>query len=308
MGGFYGQVIYEFNKIFSMIKTKNNSNENTFAATSNEAIVPVNQWDTFNIESANKWIQINSTKNDNVIKIGHGAPGAADITKTVVGFWPLESVPEGKTATELVAGTIIKTTTSEYDAVGHARGSSESYFILPANNTEKDLTSITSRVENLENTYIAEEEFNNLASEYLSTNQYIQETGFETKVQDYLDSNLYINAQNLDENEIYATTKITGTLDEMYGEEEPKTLSATIGLVSGEKSFVGDLKKILNLPDDYEIEFTLSQAISQLCKTVHSQASELQRVQLAQAELLIYNNELRTKIEQLEKQIQSADN
>jgi hypothetical protein len=81
-----------------------------------------------------------------------------------------------------VAGTIIKTTTSEYDAAGHARGSSESYFILPANNTEKDLTSITSRVENLENTYIAEDEFDDLASTYLSTNQYVQEEGFDEKV------------------------------------------------------------------------------------------------------------------------------
>jgi hypothetical protein len=56
----------------------------------------------------------------------------------------------------------------------------------------------------------------------------------------------------------------------MYGEEEPKTLSATIGSVSGENSFVGNLKKLLHLPDDYEISFTLSDAIRCLCDTVYN--------------------------------------
>lgn len=304
---FYGQVLYEFSKLFSQLKTENSTSEDVFAAGSNDPLAPTEQWDSLNIEGANKWIQVNSTQNNKTIKIGHGAPGAADATKTVVGFQPLAAVPEGKTAVELTAGTVIKTSSSEYDTAGHARGSTESYFILPANNTEKDLTQITERVKNLEDTYIAETEFNDLAGNYLSTNQYVQEDGFETKTQTYLDEKKYVHAQELEEGETYATTKITGTLNEMYPEGDTETIANTIGIMIGEDSFIPSLKQMLLLPDDYEINYNLSQAIKSLCETVKAQAQDLQRVQLAQAELLIHNNELRTRIDKLEKQLNPTE-
>lgn len=300
---FYGQVLYEFSRLFSKINIQNNNSGTAAAVNPNaqESLSPTEEWDQLTIAGGNRWIQLNSNKNNKIITISHATPGEVDNSKTIVSFAPVDSVPDGATVIELPAGTIVRTSSNEYDAAGHAKDATTSYFKLPANKTEQDLNSITERVTQLEETYVAENEFNNMTKAYLNENQYIQSEEFETKTQNYLDEKKYINSQNLEENEKYATTKITGTLDEMYGNEEAKTLASTIGTMVGENSFIGDLKELLNYPDDYDIQFTLSEAIKALCETAATQSEELQRVQLAQAELLILNNELRTRIEALEK-------
>ena len=87
--GFYGQVVYEFTKLFSNINiTPSDSSETPLSPDAENADVffeATDMWETINIKPANKWIQLRGvgpTDTTKTIKIGHGTPGAEDNSKT----------------------------------------------------------------------------------------------------------------------------------------------------------------------------------------------------------------------------------
>lgn len=297
---FYGQVLYEFSKLFSQLKTKNSTSEDVFAAGSNDPIAPSEQWDSLNIEGANKWIQINSTQNNKTIKIGHGEPGATDEAKTIYGFYPVASIPPDITPEVLPAGTVIKTTINECDAAGHTKDATESYFVLPINETEQDLLSITERVQSLEDSYVANDQFNGLITAYVQNSE-----DFKTEMANYLSENEYLHGRDLDKenNESFVTTKLTGTLDEMYPEGETYSLAQTVGIMSGEDSFVDNLEKTFTTPYSPKETYTISEAINVLSQAINSLQADVQGVKISHSELLILTHDLRTRMDELEAEL-----
>lgn len=285
MSGFYGQVIYEFSKIFSTIKTKNNSNENEFTATSNEAIIPVNQWDTFNVESANKWIQINSTKNDSIIKIGHGAPGKTP-KKTINGLQVIGSDQiEGKDITALSGGEYFAIPNQQYDATGHVADAEAtfSYFRLPEkSDAEQDYSSAVDRLNSIEKQYLAipsddETEYDTAVdgkgvsiSNYLEQNNYLTKETQETTIQQYLNEHKYITEEEFSEGVHYVTNDITGDLNTIYDGVEIKDLATTIGKVNGDESFSKSVATMMGRKEPEKEIYSISEAIQDITTTVVS--------------------------------------
>ena len=99
--GFYGQVMYEFTKMFSKFMVTQHSNSEIpitppttpvskhFEATS--------MWEQINIEPTNRWIQLDGASGTNdikTIKIGHSTPGATDVEKTFTSLEKVETEEE----------------------------------------------------------------------------------------------------------------------------------------------------------------------------------------------------------------------
>ena len=143
MGNFYGQVMYEFTKMFSKfmvtptstseipITPPEDSQDKFFEATT--------MWEQFNIEPTNRWIQLDGEGGNSdikTIKIGHGTPGVTDETKTAIALEIIEELPEGMEdePLQLENGDIIKVATLTHDAAGHVtedNNPSYKYYKLP---------------------------------------------------------------------------------------------------------------------------------------------------------------------------------
>ena len=125
--GFYGQVVYEFTKMFSkfMITKKSDDEEPITPPEINNDIFleASNMWEQINIKPTNRWIQLDgNTEADTTktIKIGHGTPGESDDTKTTVSFSQVtDNVPNEGQYIQLKNGDYLKTAISKYDQAGH---------------------------------------------------------------------------------------------------------------------------------------------------------------------------------------------
>lgn len=146
--GFYGQVVYEFTKLFSNINV-------TPSNTSEEPVVPdaenqdvffkaTDMWETINIKPTNKWIQLRGngpTDITKTIEIGHSTPGAADDTKTTKSLEKIDTLPEGVVDSDTIQlknGDFLKIATTKFDKAGHFIDSKEEddnpsyeYYKLP---------------------------------------------------------------------------------------------------------------------------------------------------------------------------------
>ena len=135
---FYGQVMYEFTKMFSKFMVTQHSN-------SEIPIIPpetpvskhfeaTTMWEQFNIEPTNRWIQLDGDGgNDDIktIKIGHSTPGVTDVEKTFISLEKIET--EDEEITQLKNGDTIKISTLTHDAAGHANSSpTYTYYKLPS--------------------------------------------------------------------------------------------------------------------------------------------------------------------------------
>ena len=141
--GFYGQVMYEFTKMFSKFMiTQASASEIPTAppeTSQDKFFEATTMWEQFNIEPTNRWIQLDGEGgNDDIkiIKIGHGTPGAADETKTATALEMIEELPEGieSEPLQLEGGDIIKVATLTHDAAGHVttnNNPSYTYYKLP---------------------------------------------------------------------------------------------------------------------------------------------------------------------------------
>lgn len=260
--GFYGQVVYEFKKLFSSLKITNNStSENAIEppAADSQRVQALQPWDELNIVPDNRWIQLNSNPLTKTISIGHSTPGAQDDTKTVIGFSKVEdSEVEGKTVTQLDYGNYIKTTISNYDAAGHSIGSEVSYFQMPAGELVEGVTELQED------------------RDYIFTNfvNAVEEEGKGVYLENYLQEHEYVNVDNLNSametylgDNGYVTTDIVGNRHDLYPDKaDYPTITASIGPIAGDDGFSRAIARLKGVNEG--TEYTISQGISETAQVV----------------------------------------
>lgn len=314
---FYGQVRYEFSKLFDKIKIKKNNLNNEASAPAADEILlqPDEKWDTLNFESSDRWIALNANLTDKIITFGHNEPGEADDTKTAVGFQQIlasDIPPEGKVI-PLNRGDFIKTTVNQYDKTGHATGEANvSYFKLPEDEDQLILDETIGRVDNIEKYYLAikpentpgNDEYNNddgtgglSISKYLADNGYLDNTSVETKLGEYL----------LDNN--YVTKELTGDLSNMNTTDNTSewTITETIGDMnsSNENSVKSALDTILEVPaaNREETSYSVSNAMIELIGLISKQQGSIDSLVAANIGISALN----AKIIELENRIETLE-
>ncbi len=282
---FYGQVLYEFTKLFTKINVSNNTTETATAVTSGSqpSLVAADRWDQFDLKGGNRWIHLNSNNQNKTITISHSTPGAVDNNRTVVGFKPLTTDEVAQLPTEVQESIIqlnaqqcIQTTKSQYDAAGHSVDAETSYFYLPVSDTKLQLDEIEERVDNIENKhltissddqteYIIDSTNKGISIEdYLNTNNYLTEDILGTTMGEYLKDNNYI------------TTEFTGEKTVIYPNRKQDdnfpTLAETIGPLDNSENGVSKKLNALLYGEDvymttvYSISETLNHLIAKITK------------------------------------------
>lgn len=118
---FYGQVLYEFKKLFTHIQTKNSNNNNI---PDDFSVSPVlveadSDWDTLNLETGNQWIQFKTDKNNNKISIYHNTPSKDDNEEDYTFFGVLDGTPSAQIGDQLTFGQTIQFNKGKKDKAGH---------------------------------------------------------------------------------------------------------------------------------------------------------------------------------------------
>ena len=132
---FYGQVVYEFKKLFNKIKIKNdgfNKTDIPETQTTEASFTADVPFDTLNLNSGNRWIHLDyqNTNSGNEIIVSHGAP--ADKAYSVMSFNGINIDATDKTINQLSAEQVFSTTNFEFDIAGHlVKEPTESYYKLP---------------------------------------------------------------------------------------------------------------------------------------------------------------------------------
>lgn len=105
--------------------------------------------ENFNIDSSNRWITLNATKDS--VAIGHAAPG------TTIDTIPGINYPTGSSnsATELAFGSYLSVPTIQFDKLGHKVSQSTVFYKIPA----VDFTAINSDISELTDRVVIIEEF-----------------------------------------------------------------------------------------------------------------------------------------------------
>ena len=145
---FYGQVIYEFTKLFNIVSFQNKGINVTdqFGSTSNTALHRFKadeRWDTMSIETGNRWIRFAPNEDAQHCVIYHAEPGPLNsITK---GFTQIDD-KAGLEKTILPPGAVLQVDENSYDAAGHLIGSEKVNYKLPSsviniNDSNTDVTS-----------------------------------------------------------------------------------------------------------------------------------------------------------------------
>lgn len=130
--GFYGQVVYEFTKLFSkFLITKSSSTE--IPVTPPDENQPIfleadNMWEQIDIKPMNRWIQLNGSGENSTtkcIEIGHSSAGQSVDNKQTISVekW-YDEVDETE---QLYGGDCLKIATTNYDAAGHLVDNNPTY-------------------------------------------------------------------------------------------------------------------------------------------------------------------------------------
>lgn len=270
--GFYGQVVYEFKKLFSSLKIiKNNSSEVAIepSADPNFRVQALQPWDELNLAPANRWIQLNGNEGTKTVTIGHSTPGEKDDTKTVVGLSRIlaSEIPEGEEVTALDYGDYIQTTTSEYDAAGHSIGATSSYFKMPLGETVDNVNQLQADMEYVFTNFVNTIDDSGDPENPAQKGQYIET---------YLTNHGYVNTDTLDEamanyltENNYVTSEIIGLPDVMYPDRAGYvSIVDTIGTVTGDDGFSKSIAEMNSLPDANAAEYTVSGALQSLTENV----------------------------------------
>jgi hypothetical protein len=154
---FYGQILYEFTKLFSRIDVLNNATNNVAEdpVTSEQGnLQAAEEWDTLNLKGGNRWINLTTNTTDKTVTISHSSPGTIDDNKSIISFEKVDSVPEDATSTQLKQLDVIKTTTSQYDNAGHVVSAITNYYTLPENPTAKSYDDVIDRLDIIEDKHL----------------------------------------------------------------------------------------------------------------------------------------------------------
>lgn len=118
---FYGQVLYEFKKLFTHIQTKN-SNKNEIPdnfSTSPVLVEADSDWDTLNLEAGNQWIRFETDKDDKKISIYHNTPSKDNNSEDYTFFGILDGTPSAQISDQLTFGQTIQFNKGKKDNAGH---------------------------------------------------------------------------------------------------------------------------------------------------------------------------------------------
>lgn len=126
-GSFYGNVFYEFGKLFNRFFFRNKGKDKEEIPTPEDdfSISALERWDTLSFNSGNKWIVLN--QNSEGVDISHGAPG--EIQTETGGFIPEE---EGTEGTALSSGGAFSTYDLNFDKAGHLKDCKKNTYLLPS--------------------------------------------------------------------------------------------------------------------------------------------------------------------------------
>lgn len=301
--GFYGQVVYEFKRIFSSLKViASNPGEEAIAPPQEDEslrLQALQPWDELTVTPLNRWIQLNGNPDEKILSIGHSTPGEKDESKTVIGFAKIreEDIPEGVVPTPLNYGAFIETTNSNYDKAGHSIEATKSYFQLPISDTEQNVQTLQDNIEHIfenhltTNAEAAGEGKGQLIETYLADNNFVQKEMLDQEFETYL----------TDEEHHYVTDKVVGNLYDLYPDYGyPPTITSTIGLVSSYDGYSSALNEKLNTNTLY----TISDAIIILLNLIKKLESEITVLNGSNALAMSLINDLTKRIETLEQQQQ----
>ena len=132
---FYGQVIYEFTKLFNVVSFKNAGLEvdNNFGSDTDTALHRFKadeRWDTMHIETGNRWIRFVADTDAQHCKVYHATPGKK--ASTTWGFTWVENPEKVTEKTILPPGAVLQVYENRYDAAGHYVDSAKVNYQLPA--------------------------------------------------------------------------------------------------------------------------------------------------------------------------------
>lgn len=282
--GFYGQVVYEFKKLFSSLKViKNVDSELAIEPPASDTefrVQALQPWDELTLTPSNRWIQLNGDPIGKNITIGHSAPGETDDSKTVVGLSKIEenAIPEDAEITELDYGDYIQTTVSEYDAAGHSKGATSTYFKMPLGETVDNVNQL-------------QEDMNYVYTNFLNTVEEFREDPENpenqipkgTYIETYLTDKGYVNTETLGEAmtdylsaEGYVTDAVTGYCSTMYPNlAEFTPITDTIGAVTGDDGFSKSVAEMTSAPNATEAQYTVSQAIQSISENIITNRNNL---------------------------------
>jgi hypothetical protein len=131
---FYGQVIYEFTKLFNIVSFKNAglTVSNDFGSGANTDLHRFKadeRWDTMSIETGNRWIRFLPDADAQHCKVYHAEPGSKKTTTK--GFAQIEDKATLE-KTILSPGAILQVDENDYDAAGHFIQSKKKNYKLPS--------------------------------------------------------------------------------------------------------------------------------------------------------------------------------
>ena len=305
---FYGQVLYEFSKLFSQINIANNSNNNVvpnpIEISDQSTISPLERWDQLGISGGNRWINLQSNPINKTISIFHTTPGEADDSKKVIGITKVESLPDDITAEQLDYGDILQTTISEYDAAGHSIGASTTYFQLPKGEMVENVQELQDNMGHIFDYFLTTEENpekrGKYIEEYLTEKDYLKQENLENNMSNYLSTHNYV------------TTALTGNKSDINttSNTENWTLAATLGRINmPADSLKVALDTVLKLSEDQKqiSSYSIADAIIELIKFKEIQDTEIATIKSANMGYSAYIDQLNAKITNLEEQIQNLD-
>lgn len=128
---FYGNVFYEFEHLFFKFKFKGSDSDNVSLNNidSMNGTFAEERWDTFNLESGNRWIGIQSmteTGSDRGVTLFHSAAGPEKHE-----IKPIKIMPEENDGIQLETSQVLNIPTIKYDNAGHIVTTEDKKYKLP---------------------------------------------------------------------------------------------------------------------------------------------------------------------------------
>lgn len=295
---FYGSVFYEFERLFFKFKFKNaadtaDSVTDLEAIDSLDGITATERWDTFHIDSGNRWIKLATMPEGGERKgvtLFHAAPGPN--TKQTLPIEPIE-LEENETADIVLSSTqAFKVPTIKYDNAGHISDVTTEVYQLPEpaqiiidgmeNHFEEPIApqAISHETEDVEE----DAEITQLSSGQViaATKLLVSEKGVITGVEDVYykmpQSETESNIEDLQlrmaqaEQDILARTLIaeTGEAEDFYAPDSTieltdrlATITDHIGVIEeGSRTIFKDYKQIHPLVDQILKVYELAQSVN----------------------------------------------
>lgn len=278
---FYGQVVYEFTKLFNKFKFKNKGLSNDSFPKDGDAISEfgyeaVERWDEITFETGNRWIQMIPDITNKGIKVFHSKPSEKVSTSST--FLP-KDMGEGVQVKQLDAGQSFEVPEYGIDDAGHISKINLKYYQLPITDFESNLDELNAQMTDL---YDAKAD---------QAYRYAEEVVYK-----YAKDNVKALNDRIDElpspRDFNSLKDSVGNLGNIYNFLDAETtIVSTIGQVDGD---LGYSKNIANMKDDdADTVYSVSEALSAEANQIISLKNTILNLQTLVSSLI-------TRIEKLE--------